>query len=292
MWKSATTRELSGSTVTSHGPSVGERGEGDTNAEKPVEQVAERQPPGGRIGAGRPFQHRIDRGAEIGAEHQGEGGLRWHGSLGRERHDQQHNGHARMRRPGQPGRKDDIQHGLRGHRAEEHPQARHVLVWREQIDELVQGHQHQAKPDQHATEVTRAGRGAAEHQQADQDQRRGNLGDVERQHLHDQRGADIGAEHDGKRGHQIDETAGREAGNHKAGRRAALQDGGDTDPGQKRFEAVAERAAQEAPELCPEGPLHARLDHVDAPEEKRHRAGKVHQGDGKLHRPSSFQIRN
>ena len=159
-----------------------------------------------------------------------------------------------MRRPGQSGRKDDIQHRLRGHRAEEQPQARHVLVRREQVDKLMQGHQHQAKPDQHATEVTRAGRGAAEHQHADQDERRGNLGDVERQHLHDERGADIGAEHDGKGGNQIDESAGCEAGNHEARCRAALQDGGDTHPGEEGFEAVAQGVARGSSEALPRRP--------------------------------------
>ena len=130
----------------------------------------------------------------------------------------------------------------------------------EQIDELVQSHQHQTKSDQHAAEVTRASRRAAEHQHPDQDQRRRNLGDVERQHLHDERGADIGAEHDGKSRHQVDEAAGRKAGDHKARCRATLQQGGHTDPGKEGLEAVAERAAQEAP-ICPKSPLHAGLDH-------------------------------
>jgi phosphotransacetylase len=61
-------------------------------------------------------------------------------------------------------------------------------------------------------------------------------------------------------------------------------------PGKKGFEAVAERAAQEAPQLGPEGPLYARLDHVNAPEEKRHRSSKVQQSDGKLQRRSPFRV--
>ena len=82
-------------------------------------------------------------------------------------------------------------------------------------------------------------RAAAEHQDAEQDQRRRDRGHVEGQHLDDQRGADIGAEHGGQRRHQVDQPAGGKAGDHQAGRRAALQHRGHAQPGEERLDPVA-----------------------------------------------------
>jgi hypothetical protein len=156
----------------------------------------------------------------------------------------------------------------------------------------MQGHQNQAKPDQHPAEVAWAGGCAAEHDEPDQDEGRRDLGDIERQHLHDQRGTDIGAEHHGKRRNQVHQAAGREAGHHQPGCRAALQDRRRAYAGQECGQAIAERIAEEASELRAEGPLHTRLDHVDAPEQERHRPGQAHESDGNFHPVlSSWQSR-
>ena len=53
-------------------------------------------------------------------------------------------------------------------------------------------------------------RAAAECDQADDEENRRDGGDVERQDLNNQRGTDIGAEHDCERGHQGDQTFGSE----------------------------------------------------------------------------------
>ncbi len=86
--------------------------QGCDDADAAVDQVADRQAAGGGIVAGAAFQHRIDRGAEVGAEHQGEGGVRGDDALGGERHRQQHHRDAGVRRPGQAGGQDDVQHRL------------------------------------------------------------------------------------------------------------------------------------------------------------------------------------
>ena len=69
----------------------------------------------------------------------------------------------------------------------------------------------------------------AEHEQNGRDR-----GDVERQHLNDQRGADIGAEHDRERRHQADQSFGRERTRDQRGRGAALEQGGQPDARPRR----------------------------------------------------------
>ena len=160
-------------------------------------------------------------------------------------------------------------------RAEEQPQARDVLIGRQQGDEIVQRHQHQAETDQDTAEIPRPGGGAAEHQQADQDQGRRDLGDIEGQDLDDEGRADIGAQHDGERRHELDQTAGGEAGDHEARGRAALENGRHAHAGQEGLEAIAQRIAEEAAQPGAEGALDAGLHHVDAPQQERDRTGEI-----------------
>ena len=86
---------------------------------------------------------------------------------------------------------------------------------------------------------------AAEGDEADDEQDRRDGGDIERQDLHDQRGADIGAEHDGERRHQADQAFGREGTGDQRGRGAALQQRGEAEAGRKRGEAVAQAFGQQ-----------------------------------------------
>ena len=116
-----------------------------------------------------------------------------------------------MRRPGERRREQDRKQRIDGDQAEQHPERGAFSYGVDQADELVQRHEHEAEADRDAPEVARAGRAApAEHQDAGQHQDRRRLGDVEGQQLHDQRGADIGAEHGRERGDQIDQARRRE----------------------------------------------------------------------------------
>jgi hypothetical protein len=89
--------------------------------------------------------------------------------------------------------------------------------------------------------------------------------DVERQDLHDQGRAEIGAEHDRERRHQIDQPAGGKTRRHQPGRGAALQDRRDAEPGEERAPAVAEGAPEKAPQIGAESALDAALHHVQTP---------------------------
>ena len=76
----------------------------------------------------------------------------------------------------------------------------------QRVEQDVQRQQHQPQADGDAAEVLDpAARAAAERDHADDEQRRRGGGDVERQQLHDQRRADVGAEQDGQGRDQADE---------------------------------------------------------------------------------------
>ena len=84
-------------------------------------------------------------------------------------------------------------------------------------------------------------RSAAEGDEADDEKHRRDGGNVERQHLHDQGGADIGAEHDRKRRHQAHQPFGGKGTGDQRGRGAALEQRRQAEAGGKGGEAVVER---------------------------------------------------
>ena len=137
--------------------------------------------------------------------------------------------------PGQIAAEQDAEHGIAGDGVHEHADTRRVLRRRQRIEQDMQRQQHQTEPDKDAADVLDArARPAAEGDQADDEQHRRDGGDVERQDLHDQRGADIGAEHDGERGDEADEPLrGKRAGDQRR-RGAALEQRGETEAGARR----------------------------------------------------------
>ena len=89
----------------------------ERDAGEPVQQITNRHPFRRRIAASGAFEKRVECGPEIGAEYQGEGGMRRHHALSRQRHGQEHRRHARMRCPGHRCRDDYSDDRLRRNRA-------------------------------------------------------------------------------------------------------------------------------------------------------------------------------
>ena len=125
--------------------------------DQPVDEVADRKAAPSAVLAGGTFEQRVDRGTEIGAEHQGEGGIRRHHALFSQRHHQQHDRDAGMCRPGQHGGQQDGNQRFGRDTAKQQAKAWHVLVRRDQFEQLVQCQHDQAEADQHAAEIPRAG---------------------------------------------------------------------------------------------------------------------------------------
>ena len=98
---------------------------------------------------------------------------------------------------------------------------------RHDLEQPRQCDQHQTKAYRHASEIASAGRACPKRDHADKQEERRKRGDVEGQHLHDQRRADVRTEHRRKRWDQRDETARGEGGNHEGCRRAALKNRSD-----------------------------------------------------------------
>ena len=100
---------------------------------------------------------------------------------------------------------------------------------------------------------------------ADEDQQRIDETEIERQGLHDQRRAEIGAEHDRKGRHQGHQAACREGRNHHGGRRTALQRHGDERTAHDGGKPVIEAGCQCLPQGWAEAGHDARADQPDAP---------------------------
>ena len=92
---------------------------------------------------------------------------------------------------------------------------------------------------------------------------------VEREHLRDDRRADIGAEHDRERKRQRDQAARRERGEQHRGRGRALQDAGDADAGEECADARAGVGRDRAAQRRAERARHAGAHHAHAPEQER-----------------------
>ena len=193
-----------------------------------------------------------------------------------QRHDQQHGRDAGMCGPGDTGRDHDTKYGIGGHGIHENADARRILGGRQRIQQDVQRQQHQAEADQHAADILdpRA-RPGAESDEAEDEENGRDRGDVEREHLNNERGADIGAQHDGKCRHEADQTFRRERARDQRSRSAALQDRGEADAGGERLEAIAQRLRQQPPQVGAERAQDAAVDHVQAPQQQRHAAHQV-----------------
>jgi hypothetical protein len=189
---------------------------GEHEAEDAVAEIGEGDAAGGRIVAGG-FEQGIERGAEVGADHQHQGGFERDDAARGERHHQQDDGDARMGGPGGEGAEDDGDEGQASEKAEEFDDLRGVLERFKQGEHLVEREDHQAEADEDAAEVVQHGAAvAAEEQDAEEDQGRREQRDVEGQDGDDERGADIGAEHDGHGGDEADKAAGGKVGGHEA----------------------------------------------------------------------------
>jgi len=270
-----------------------ENSERQRAADQPIDQITNRQALGGGITADTALKQWVQSRAEIGPEHQRERGMRRHDRLRRTGHDQQNNGHARMRRPGQSGREHNIDQRFSRDRTEEHSQARHVFVGRDHREQVRKRDQHQTQPDPDPAEIARTGDPAApEHEHADQDEQERNLGYIERQHLDDQRSANVGAQHDRQGGHKVDKTSCGECGNHQSCGGAALKYRCYAQPGQEAFEPVAERIAQDTPELRSEGARDAGLHHVHAPNQQRNRTSEIDEGQSCIHPAPPYRERS
>ena len=159
---------------------------------------------------------------------------------------------------------------------------------RQRVEENVQGQQHEAEADGDAAEARIGVSADAESDDADDQQDRGGRRYVERQHLHDQGRADIGAQHDGERRNKSDDALGAERSGHQPGRGAALQQRRQAEAGTERGEAIAQRLAEQAAQIGAERAQHAAEHHVQAPQQQRHAAHQIKQ-DQASHRlsPSS-----
>jgi hypothetical protein len=160
----------------------------------------------------------------------------------------------------------------------EDSKAGNILKMRHDLEQPRQCDQHQTKAYRHASEIASAGRACPKRDHADKQEERRKRGDVEGQHLHDQRRADVRAEH------RRDETARRGGGNHKGGRRAALKNRRDAKTRGEGLQPSGKSPRQDSPEVAAERALHTALHHVHAPKQQGDSASKVENAQSPIHR--------
>jgi hypothetical protein len=112
--------------------------QGGNTTDRTNRQVTDRQSPTLGIGLGA-FQHRRDRAAEVGAQHEGDRGGQSDDASRCERGDQQHHGNARVGSPRQDGRKRQIEQRLASEGAKKNLERRRRLYRLDRAHKLVQG---------------------------------------------------------------------------------------------------------------------------------------------------------
>jgi hypothetical protein len=199
-----------------------------------------------------------------------------------------------MRGPCDRRRQEEVRQGLVRHRREQHPQRGRRFDRGHALHHQVERQQHQPDADADGDPAEVAGAGAAaatEGQHPGQDQRREDGGDVEGERLHDQRRADIGAEHGGEGRRQRDRPASGEGADHQRGRRAALDRRGDAEPGEEGALLPAQRHAEPVLQAAAEGALDAALHHVQPPEQQRRLPRQFQQQPRFRHSPANSSRR-
>lgn len=155
---------------------------------------------------------------------------------------------------------------------------------RHHIEQPGERNQHQAKAYRHASKIANGGRACPKRNNADKQEERRKRGQVEGQHLHDQRRADVRAEHRGERRNQRDKTARGEGRNYECGRRAALKNRRNAEARGESLQSSAKTPRQDSPEFAAKRALHAALHHVHAPKQQGDSASKIEKAQSPRHR--------
>ena len=151
--------------------------------------------------------------------------------------------------------------------------------------------QHEPKADSYAPEIARPCRAAAaEDDDPDQNEQRREAGNLEREHLDDKGRADIGAEHDSERRHELERAACAKGGNDEACGGATLQNCGRAKTGGKGAQPVIQRLRQKPSQVGAESAQDAALDHVHAPEQERDGSREVDQCKGGFDKHTSRRL--
>ena len=266
--------DLAGRSTADAADEVGEHAD-ERDPDQDADDVEDEVGDGGALGVARLAdggQHRRDRGADVGAQHEGDTGLERDQALAGE-HDHHAGGRRRgLDQGGEQGADQNAEEGVLqgGHQVDEGVVAAQRLHGRTHDDhaEEDQAEAHHRRPLGAALLLL----GDHRHGEADCDQHQRPPGDVEGDDLRRDRRADVGAEDDRDRldeGHQ----PGRDEPDHQHRRdRRRLHDRGDPGTGEQARDAVGGQLLEDAAQAVP-GDDPQRLGHaVHAEEEQRQAA--------------------
>ena len=266
------------------GQPVGERADEGHDRERQQQARQQIADGGAALGGGRAelVQHRDQRIAEIGADHQRQRRRGREQPGGGEGRDQQDHRDAGMHHP---GRGDGDEHGqqrLGADGAEDDAEGLRLRQRRGSRVELDQCEQDQADADQHAADVARPLHRLARqiHRDADGDAQAPDPAEIHRDDEGGERGAEIGAEQHGERHGRADQGLTGEGGDQQRRCRRALQHHGHHDAAAEGGETVAGEALQGMAKLRAEGAHRPRSHQPDRPDQQRDAAGQMDQDIG------------
>ena len=212
------------------------------------QQAAHRHPPCLHALLGRAHQ-RQHAAAQVGAHHQAQRHLERDDPGAGQGSGEQHRRQAGIGDHGEDRAGQGVEQLVTGQRREQHLDPGRMGHRRGGFDDQLQRQDDQPQADGDPAELAGAGLLATEKEHhAKKDQQRRQPGQVEGQHPRHQRGAHVGAEHDGQRRGERHQALGDEGGHQQRGGVAALHQGGDGDTGKKgqwhALHAAAEHPAQ------------------------------------------------
>jgi uncharacterized short protein YbdD (DUF466 family) len=130
-----------------------QRGQGKTDAESAIDKITHWDAPRRRIAARSALKYRVDGSPKVRAKHESEGGHRRDDAFRRERHDDQDNGDRGMSCPGRGGAEEGVDKRLRRELLERMAQSWRILIGLQEVDELMERQEDEAKPDEHAPKI-------------------------------------------------------------------------------------------------------------------------------------------
>ncbi|KHL68200.1 hypothetical protein SF06_28530 [Pseudomonas flexibilis] len=247
-------------------------------ADQFVEQTAQRHPaPGGALQAA--VEQRQHAAADVGTDHQADGHRQAEQPGAGQRGGEQHRSQAGIAEQGEQRADQRVEQDVAGQLGEQHLDAGGFGDRLCGGDDQLQRQQDQPDADLYAAELADACLPARQEQHhADQDQQRRQPVQVKGQHAGHQRGADVGAEHDGQRRAEGHQPFGDKRGGQQGGGVAALHQRGDHDAGTERQRQVAGAAVEGFAQLRAVHAQDAGAHDMRAPHQEGHGGQQVEQG--------------
>ena len=217
-------------------------------------------------------------GPDVGAEHDGDGAVEGQEALVREREREPESGRRRRHQRAEDGPDQHADRRALGDRGEKIQGQGRSPERSGVVENELQAEEHEAEPEQRLPQVLRHTAARDERgREAETDQERRVVRDAERDQLHRERRADVGAEDDAERLPERHQARGDEADQHQGRGRRRLQERRRRRARQDREHPAAREAREQILQPGAEHALQRLAAQTDPVEQQRHPAEQRHQ---------------